>query len=109
MDKTTVRKSGQLFGKVDILRYFFEHPEKEFHLRELARMASLSPSTISSHLSRMVGGKLIISRKDKGFNLYKSNTENKLYKESKLFYSINTIRKSELLDFLNRELNHPKA
>lgn len=38
---TTVRENGQLFGKIDILECFFEQPEKEYHIREIARIINL--------------------------------------------------------------------
>src|SRR3989344_7817691 len=107
--KTFVRKNGQLFEKMDILKYFFEDSEKEFHLRELARISRLAPSTVSTYINGLVKSEVIITRKSRGFRLFKSNTESAIYKDAKLFYNIFLIRNSGLIDYLIREFNHPKC
>ena len=109
MGKTTVRKSRQLFEKVDSLKPFFEEPEREFHLREISRLIGLAPSTASKHLSELVEYGIITTRSSKGFKLFKSDTESTLYKDSKLFYNLYKIRCSGLIEFLADELNHPKS
>jgi predicted nucleotidyltransferase len=108
-NKTTVRKNGQLFGKMDILKYFFEEPEREFHLREIARVNRLAASTASKYLSTLIKNKIITSRRSKGFSIFKSNTSNAIYKDFKLLYNIYQIRSSGLIDFLAEEFNQPSA
>ena len=107
--KTTVRKNEQLFEKMDVLTHFFENHEREFHLREIARLIGLAPSTVSKYLNSLVNEKILITRTIKGFRLFRSNTENYLYKDAKLFYNIIKIRNSGLIDFLVEELNYPKS
>ena len=107
--KTTVRKSGQLFEKIDTLEYFFEEPEREFHLREIARLSKLAPSTLSKYLKKLAAENIILIRKSKGFSIFKSNNENALYKDMKLFYNLINIRKSGLIEYLADEFNQPKA
>ena len=109
MNQTTVQKKEQLFGKIDTLRYFFEEPEREFHLREFARLIRHSPSTTAKYLSELLKNGVLITRKNKGLLLYKSNTENRLYKDTKLFYNLQIIRSSGLIDYLIEEFNHPKV
>lgn len=107
--KTTVRKNGQLFEKMDILTYFFEEPEREFHLREMARLSGLAPSTISKYLTKLAAKNIVIARNSKGLRIFKPNTENKLYKDLKLFHNLMKIKNSGLLDYLTGEFNYPKA
>ena len=107
--KTGVRKNGQVFEKMDVLRHFFEEPEREFHTRELARLAGFAPSTISKYLAEMVKSSVIVARESKGFMLFRSNTQSMLYKDAKLFYNIQQIRKSKLVEFLVEQFNQPKA
>ena len=109
MKKTSVRKNGHMFGKMNILEYFFEEPEREFHLREIARLAGISPSTASNYLSEFAKKGVITSKNEKGFSIFKSNPEDKLYKDMKLFYNLYRIRASGLIDYLATEFNHPKA
>ena len=60
--KTTVRKNEQLFEKMDVLTHFFENHEREFHLREIARLIGLAPSTVSKYLNSFVNEKILITR-----------------------------------------------
>ncbi len=107
--KRTVQKTGHVFEKMNILKLFFENPEKDFHVREIARALRQSPSTISKLLTKLTKHETLISREEKKFKLFKSNTENKIYKETKLFYNILNIRQSGLIDYLINHYNHPSA
>ncbi len=109
MKKTSVRKNGQAFGKMDILKFFFEEPERDFHLREIARLAGISPSTASKHLSYLTEKKIVTAKSEKGFSLFRSNAGAALYRDMKLFYNIYRIRNSGLVDYLAEELNNPKC
>lgn len=106
---SSVRKNGHLFEKMDILNYFFEEPERKFHLRELARLARLAPSTVSKNLEQLVKKRILISKKDKGFKLFSANSENHLYRDLKLFYNIFQIRISGLVDHIIEIFNQPKS
>ena len=107
--ETGVRKNGQVFGKMDILRVFFDDPERTFHLREIARLTGYAPSTLSKYLTGIVARGLLHTGHSKGFRVFASNTQSRQYKDAKLFYNIFRLRSSGLLEFLNETFNHPKA
>lgn len=88
---------------------FIENPEKEYHVRELARLLKKSPTTISNKLKTLTKDNFLIFRHERGHSLYKANTENQEYKQIKIFYNIGTLKKSGLIDFLVEEYNHPEA
>ncbi len=92
---------------MNTLRVFFEEPTREFHLRELARKLKKSPITIKKFLKPFVVMKLIRCKKERGLELYGSNSENMYYKEYKKVYNQFKLIESGLLDFLNNELNFP--
>ena len=93
----------------EILNFFINEPEREFHVRELARLAKKSPTTISKYLNNLNKKEILISKRKFNHSLFKANNENKKFKDIKLFYNITKIRESGLINHLNNEFNHPEA
>ena len=91
------------------LSIFIKNPEKEFHLRELARMLKKSPATISKQLEQLLKQKIITIKKLSNHNYFGANTENKNYKQLKLQYNLQEINNSGLIEFIEEELNFPQA
>jgi len=94
---------------MDILKYFIEEPEREFHIREIAKIINKSPTTISKYLKHLEKSNLLISRKEYNHILFKANTESAQYKDEKLAYNIRKIRNSGLIDYLIEQFNYPEA
>src|SRR3989344_6948974 len=92
-----------------ILDFFKKEPEREFHIRELAKLTKKSPSTISKYLSKLEKDNLLTSRFKFNHKLFKANSENTSFKDIKLFYNIEILRNSGLMDHLIKEFNHPEA
>ncbi|QQG38461.1 MAG: nucleotidyltransferase domain-containing protein [Candidatus Woesearchaeota archaeon] len=92
-----------------ILEYFIKEPEREFHVRELARLAKRSPTTISRYLEKLKKENQLIPKKKLNHLLYKANTENPFFKDEKLHYNIKNLRKSGLIDYLVDSFNNPEA
>ena len=88
---------------------FIENPEKEYHVRELARFLEKSPTTISNKLKSLTKDNFLIFRQERGHSLYKANTENQKYKQIKISHNTEALRKSGLIDFLIDEYNYPEA
>jgi len=109
MKWTSVRKNGQVFEKMDMLKYFIEEPEREFHLREIARLAGVSPSTVSKHLSELSKSGTVVCTSNRGLKLFRANTGNFVYRDAKLFYNLSRLRESGMIEHLTAEFNHPKS
>ena len=95
--------------KNKLLEYFFEEPEREFHIRELAKLLKKSPTTISKYLNQLKKIGILISERRLNHLLFKANSNNFQFKDAKLFYNLKKIKESGLLDHLNEELNHPQT
>ncbi len=95
--------------KDKILEYFFEEPEREFHVRELAKLRKKSPTTISKYLNELKKEGILASERRLNHLLFKANPTSCQFKDSKLFYNIKKIKESGILYYLNEELNHPQA
>src|SRR3989338_10996992 len=95
--------------KIDTLKIlivFMNEPNKEFHIREVAKITKLAPTTVASYLNAFKNEGLLERKKERGFILYKANSENPLYRDTKLYQNIKMIRESGLIDFLIQEFNH---
>ncbi|MAG47467.1 hypothetical protein CL617_02580 [archaeon] len=93
----------------NIIEYFIKETEREFHVRELAKLTRKSPTTISKYLSELKKEDLLTSRKKFNHLLFKANTENTNFKDLKLYYNIKKLRESKLINYLIEKLNHPEA
>ncbi len=76
-------------------------PEREFHVRELAKLTKRSPTTVSKYLKQLEKSNILISEKKLNHLFFKANSENPSFKDKKLFYNIKMIRNSGLIKFLN--------
>jgi len=85
---------------MDITAYFIKEPEREFHVRELAKLTKKSPSTISKYLKQLERNNILISEKKLNHLFFKANSENPSFKDQKLFYNIKIIRDSGLINHL---------
>jgi len=92
-----------------IINLFLENPEKDFHVREIARLVKKSPTTISKYLKEFSKKKILIQKKELNHLLFKANNENTEYKRLKINYSLKNINESGIIDFLEEEFNYPKA
>ena len=92
-----------------MLEYFIREPEREFHVRELAKFMKKSPTTASKHLSKLKKGGLLNSRKKLNHLLFKANAENPLFRTEKLAYNLRRMAESGLIGHLVEEYNNPEA
>jgi len=96
-----------MFKELTILRIFFEEPNSEFHLRQLARLLKKNPVTVKNYLKEHVLSGAIGCKKERGLELYSANAENFYFKEYKRVYNKFRLIESGLLDFLKKEFSLP--
>lgn len=100
---------SKIINVQSFLRYFFEEPNKWFHVREMSRLLRLNPTTASKYLNQLCKEGLLIKKYERKFLLFRANTESNSYKDAKIHYNIKSIRNSGLLEYLERELHYPEA
>ncbi|MAG77828.1 hypothetical protein CL616_00520 [archaeon] len=93
---------------MDIIKYFIDEPEREFHVRELAKLTKKSPTTVSKYLKQLEKEKILILEKKLNHLFFKANNESSKFKDQKLFHNIKIIRKSGLTKYLNN-IYHPEV
>lgn len=92
-----------------LIGYFMKDTAREFHVRELAKRAKMSPTTVSKHLAKLKKDGLLISSRRLGHLFYKADTKSHTFMDMKVFYNIAALRKSGIIGYLEKEFNHPQA
>jgi len=96
-----------MFEKENIVKLFFDEPQREFHLREIARIVKVSSSTAKKYLDYFEKEKVILSKRERNLRIFIANTESRKFKQLKINYNILKIIDFGVLDFLEKELNFP--
>ena len=86
---------------ISILEIFFQSPEQEFNVREVARLRNVSPATASKELHLLEKEKILKKREERNYLLFQSNLESDSYKDIKVYYMIRALRESGLINKLN--------
>ena len=92
-----------------ILKILFEEPNKEFHIRNLARLTKLNPSTVSYTTEKLAKESILLREKSNDLNtvIVKADTESQKYKLKKKSYNLQKIFDSGLVTYLNTNLAYP--
>lgn len=92
-----------------IKKLFFKFPNKEFHVRSVAKLLDISPTSSSKYLKQLENEKIIFSEKKYGHLIFKANTESKKYRVEKRNYNLKSLYDTKLISSLVKEYNHPEA
>lgn len=85
-----------------ILEIFFNHPEKFYYLRELARLLGKEPGVFQKDINKLVEGGLLESHLESNRRFFKLNKKYPLYKEIKLVFFKTVGVKGRLQDELKK-------
>lgn len=91
-----------MFKELNTLKIFFEEPNREFNVREAARILKISPANASNRMKSFAKMGLLIERKERTSNLYKVDLEQDTYRDLKTYYNLRKIKESGLMDALNK-------
>ena len=91
---------------MNILRPFFENPNEEFQIRELSRLLRINHTTIRQHLLKLVKEGLIEIKKGKPYDYFKAKI-NKKFLNLKLFFNLEKIRESNLIEQIEKDYDYP--
>ena len=77
----TMNALSDLFPKAraEVLRLLFASGDPEIHLRDLARLASLSPAALQKELTSLAAKELVLTRRDGNRLYYRANTAHPLF------------------------------
>lgn len=92
-----------------VLDFIFRYPEKEFHIREIARCCGLSPNTVSTIVDEYCKRGVFLKQRKANLIEVKSNIDEEEYKIEKNLSNLRLIHESKLINYLNTFYNNPKA
>jgi len=87
---------------------FFLNPTKEHYLMDISRNIGLAHTSVKKNLNKLVKKGIIIESIEKkggrNFPIYKSNINDKLFREHKIIYNINSVLESNVIKFIEDKL-----
>ncbi len=91
-----------------VLVAFLQFPEREFHIRQIAKIVGVTPMSARKYLLELKKEGLIIEAPTKfRAKNYRANADNPLFREELRHHHVQNIIQSGLLDTLNKELSLP--
>ncbi|MBU0530051.1 MAG: nucleotidyltransferase domain-containing protein [Nanoarchaeota archaeon] len=96
-----------MFTKINVMELFMEDPQRKYHLREVAKILDISPRTAKKYLSVLKEERLVIVKREKIFENYMADTDSQRFRDNKVFYSAEKIKKSGLIKYLEEEMDYP--
>lgn len=90
------------------MKLFLDNPEKKFHIREIARLITLSPATVLKIVKKLKNDGLLISKKEKVVENIKAS-RNEKFIQLKRCYNIYSLFNSGLIDFLKNQYEEPEC
>jgi predicted nucleotidyltransferase len=75
--------SSTLFGKTRraLLAKLFVEPDRDFRLREISRLTSISPGSVQHELKQLLHADLVVQKREHGLVTYRANKASPIYDE----------------------------
>ncbi len=92
--------------KLTILKPFFEDPNRKFSIRELSRILKINHTTVRQHLDKLSKENFLSVKKEGVYSFYRL-VQNKKTTNLKLYYNLEKLRKSGLVEALEKDYDLP--
>ncbi len=92
--------------KLTILKPFFEEPNRKFSIRELSRILKINHTTVRQYLNKLVKEGFLTLKREGVYSFYRLIL-NKKTLNLKLYYNLEKIRKSKILEDLEQKYDFP--
>jgi predicted nucleotidyltransferase len=87
-----------------ILKYFYENPNEEIYLRELAKKLKISTFSVKKYLDGLVSENMVVEHRKGKMRIFKANTNNLPLRHLKIAYNLSQITKSGLIEHLKEKI-----
>lgn len=94
-------------NKIKVLEEFLKDSFKGFSMREISRRIKVSYPSVRNYIKELERENFVEKRKKYGSELYFANRENKKFKNFKIYYNIDLLYSSGLVEYLNQEIGYP--
>lgn len=92
--------------KITILKPFFEDPNRKYSIRELSRILKINHTTVRQYLNKLVKESFLSLKKEEVYSFYQLVLSKKAL-NLKLYYNLEKIRKSNLIEDLEKAYDLP--
>jgi len=92
--------------KLIVLKNFFEYPNRKFSIRELSRILKINHTSVRQHLNKLVNEGFLSLSREGVYSFYRL-VLNKKTLNLKLYYNLEKIRTSEIVEDLEKEYDFP--
>jgi len=92
---------------INILKPFFNKPHEKYHIREIAKIIKINHTTIRKYLNRLTNEKILKKKIDKPYPVFCADISSKKYLNFKLFFNLEKIRISKLVERLEDVYDYP--
>lgn len=92
--------------KLNILKPFFEEPNRKFHIRELSRVLKINHTSVRQYLNELVKEDFLEIGKERIYQVYKAKL-NKKFLNLKKYYNLEKIRISSLVEDMEKKFDYP--
>lgn len=93
--------------KIDILEPFFTNPNTGYTIRNLAKKTGSNHTTVRKYVLYYIKEGLLAKRPTKPFPTFVADVGSKKYLNLKLYYNLELIRKSAIVEELETVYNYP--
>ena len=100
---TIVNINIQMEVIISTLKPFLEHPNRSFHIRELARILNTNHMTVRKRLLQLVKEGYLICTKSALTSNFQANISSKKYVNIRTYHHLEEIRKSNLIEHISDE------
>ena len=87
-----------------VVKYLFENPYDEIHLRELSRKTNVSVYTVKNIIDQLSLEEIIEEKKVGNMRFIKANMNNTFFKHLKIAFSIKKILDSKIIEFVKENI-----
>ncbi|MFH0876236.1 MAG: nucleotidyltransferase domain-containing protein [archaeon] len=92
--------------KITILKPFFEEPNRKYSIRELSRLLNINHTTVRQYLNKLVKEGYLVQKREGVYSFYRLVLSKKTL-NLKLYYNLEKIRESSLIEQLEKEFDFP--
>lgn len=88
-----------------VMKLIFERPNYRFHIREIARLASINPNTVINMLTMLKNEGLVkVEKKSHVVEIF-ADVENNAFLRKKRVFNLSQIYESGIVDFINEKID----
>lgn len=94
-------------NKIKILEVFVKNSLKGFSIREIAREIKLAYPSVRNYIKELADENFITGKEKYGKVLYFANRESRKFRNFKIYYNMDLLYSTGLLDYVNEKLGYP--